>query len=124
MKNTRWRSSPIVWIISVLVVLGFAVDSYAKAYPVLHRGVRPLGMGGAFTAVADDENALFYNPAGLSALKGLELGLLNPIVEVSKKSLDLIKDADDTDFDEIDEVADLMRKYIGDHQHARVALFP
>lgn len=31
-------------------------------------GIRPLGMGGAFTAVADDENAMFYNPAGLARL--------------------------------------------------------
>ena len=30
-------------------------------------GVRPLGMGGAFSAVADDVNALYYNPAGLGA---------------------------------------------------------
>ena len=28
-------------------------------------GVRPLGMGGAFTAYASDANAIFYNPAGL-----------------------------------------------------------
>ena len=28
-------------------------------------GARPLGMGGAFTAVADDSNAPLYNPAGL-----------------------------------------------------------
>ncbi len=32
------------------------------------QGIRPLGMGGAFIAVADDENALFYNPAGLARL--------------------------------------------------------
>ena len=29
-------------------------------------GARPLGMGGAFTAVSDDINAIYYNPAGLS----------------------------------------------------------
>ncbi|MCR4405216.1 MAG: hypothetical protein NUW06_08105 [Candidatus Acetothermia bacterium] len=37
-------------------------------------GVRPLGMGGAFTGLADDENSLFYNPAGLTLLEGLRLG--------------------------------------------------
>ena len=29
---------------------------------------RPASLGGAFTAVADDQNALFYNPAGLAFL--------------------------------------------------------
>lgn len=29
---------------------------------------RPASLGGAFTAVADDQNALFYNPAGLALL--------------------------------------------------------
>lgn len=31
-------------------------------------GARPLALGGAFVGVADDENALFYNPAGLATL--------------------------------------------------------
>src|SRR5262249_34097773 len=29
-------------------------------------GARPMAMGGAFTAVADDVNAIFWNPAGIS----------------------------------------------------------
>jgi len=37
----------------------------------LEKGARPLAMGGAFVAMADDENALFYNPAGLSTLREL-----------------------------------------------------
>lgn len=32
-------------------------------------GARPMGMGGAFTAVADDANSIYWNPAGLSLLK-------------------------------------------------------
>jgi outer membrane protein OmpA-like peptidoglycan-associated protein len=32
-------------------------------------GIRPQGMGGAFTAVANDENAMFYNPAGLARVE-------------------------------------------------------
>ncbi len=33
------------------------------------QGMRPMAMGGAFVAVADDENAMFYNPAGLARLQ-------------------------------------------------------
>ena len=36
-------------------------------------GVRALGMGGAFVGLADDEQAVFYNPAGLAYLKTLQL---------------------------------------------------
>ncbi len=32
-------------------------------------GAKPIGMGEAYTAIADDVNALFYNPAGLAQLK-------------------------------------------------------
>lgn len=31
-------------------------------------GARPLGMGGAFVGLANDENAVYYNPAGLAFL--------------------------------------------------------
>ncbi|WP_324668085.1 PorV/PorQ family protein [Geochorda subterranea] len=31
-------------------------------------GARPLALGGAFAGVSEDENALFYNPAGLATL--------------------------------------------------------
>ena len=36
-------------------------------------GVRPLGMGNAFLAIADDKNALWYNPAGLAFIKDSRL---------------------------------------------------
>jgi hypothetical protein len=34
-------------------------------------GCRPLGMGEAFTGLADDNNAIFYNPGGLAWAKGI-----------------------------------------------------
>ncbi|MCK8827729.1 hypothetical protein MWH25_08225 [Natroniella acetigena] len=35
-------------------------------------GARPLGMGGAFVSVADDVNAIYWNPAGLTNIEGYE----------------------------------------------------
>jgi hypothetical protein len=39
----------------------------------LLEGARPAGMGGAFVAVADDANSMYYNPAGLSDLHDTQL---------------------------------------------------
>jgi hypothetical protein len=117
------NSLGISFLVLMLLIV-FVSGISAKEYPTLHRGVRPLGMGGAFTAVADDENALFYNPAGLSAISTLQLSILNPLIEVSENTIDMYNDAQDTDLDDTGETADFLRDYVGEHQHARVALFP
>jgi len=39
----------------------------------LGMGARPLALGGAFTALADDSNALYFNPAGMPWLEGLSM---------------------------------------------------
>ncbi|OGS24065.1 MAG: hypothetical protein A2314_01490 [Elusimicrobia bacterium RIFOXYB2_FULL_50_12] len=41
--------------------------------PVFIRGVRPLAMGGAFVGLADDQNAIFYNPAGITQRRSGQL---------------------------------------------------
>ncbi len=51
-------------------------------------GIRPMGMGGAFTAVADDENALFYNPAGLARLEYWRFTFPKILVGTDIKSYD------------------------------------
>lgn len=40
-------------------------------------GARPLGMGGAFVALADDGTAGYWNPAGLSSLKYSQIGIMH-----------------------------------------------
>lgn len=40
-------------------------------------GARPMGMAGAFTAVADDVNALYYNPAGLANLDNAQVTFIH-----------------------------------------------
>jgi hypothetical protein len=122
-RLNRWQCST-VFTIMVLCVLLSGYDIMAKPYPSFFRGVRPLGMGNAFIAVADDENALFYNPAGLSRTERVNVGIFNPVFEISDKMIDLISDAQDADLDDTGEVADLLRKYIGEHQHFSAALYP
>ena len=40
-------------------------------------GARPLGMGGAFVAVADDVNTIWWNPAGAATTKRKEITLMH-----------------------------------------------
>src|SRR5258706_10649277 len=49
------------------------VGTSGAAFLKIGPGARPAGMGEAFTGVADDIHAIFYNPAGLATLKHPEL---------------------------------------------------
>lgn len=40
-------------------------------------------MGDAYTAIADDDNTLFYNPAALGRHHGVSLSFLNPTIEAT-----------------------------------------
>ncbi len=70
------------WLaLTFLLIAGAPSDVAAQAKvgttgaQFLELGVsaRSMGMGGAFTAVADDISAVYYNPAGLTALLGREV---------------------------------------------------
>jgi hypothetical protein len=59
--------------ILILTTLSWVIGSQTQAQTLaslyeLERGIRPVGMGGAFAGLADDESAIYYNPAGLSFL--------------------------------------------------------
>jgi long-chain fatty acid transport protein len=42
-------------------------------FSIYEQGAKALGMGGAFAAVADDGSAMFFNPAGIARLDGMQL---------------------------------------------------
>ena len=52
----------------ILLMISFAIGQYDQLFV----GTRPLSMGGAFIAVADDANAITWNPAGLPGLRRSE----------------------------------------------------
>lgn len=58
-------------ILMVLLVLLFLVGNASNLFACW--GARPLSMGGAFVAVADDVHSIYWNPAGLAKVKSIEL---------------------------------------------------
>ncbi|MBU1598648.1 PorV/PorQ family protein [bacterium] len=78
-------------LVMVLVVgmigTGFSKDpgETAMAFLKLGQGARVAGMGEAFVGLADDINALYWNPAGLAQLREKEATFmyLKPFIEVN-----------------------------------------
>jgi len=68
----------------VFFILAFLASKFLWAGPLFNQfdGVRPTGMGNAFIALADDANALWYNPAGLADIKGVHVNIFNFLVGV------------------------------------------
>lgn len=50
-----------------------SISDIPAAFLDIGYGARPMGMGGAFVALADDANAVLWNPAGLVRLSGSQL---------------------------------------------------
>ena len=117
-----------IWIAGVVVSLALFVTichAHAAEFPSLYRGIRPLGMGNAFITVADDENTLFYNPAGLNDVQGFGgIEILNPLIEFSQVGLDAYNDFKDINSDNVTEVTDLLGNYIGERFSLRTSLYP
>ncbi|WP_372519259.1 OmpP1/FadL family transporter [Candidatus Ruminimicrobiellum ovillum] len=59
-------------LLAVMLVAGIATVSYAKSH-FITPGARAGGFGTAFSAVADDLTAIYYNPAGLAYQKDTQV---------------------------------------------------
>ena len=121
--NMMKKGIILFWI---LAVGHFSIDAAsAEELSTLYRGIRPLGMGGAFITLSNDENAMFYNPAGLNDVSGFGgVEILNPTFEISENSKKLHQDLSDLETDDAAAVTDFMSKRVGEHQHVRVSLLP
>ncbi len=64
----------LLWLSSVVPARASGPGTSAATFLELGFGARPLGLGEAYVAVADDVSALHYNPAGLAYAPSLSLG--------------------------------------------------
>ncbi len=76
-------------LIIIIFVLLLLPGSLRSAFKDPGWGARPLGLGGAFTAVSDDSNAVIFNPAGLSRIKANQLDFMYGMPFAGLEGVDL-----------------------------------
>ena len=91
-KNLLLNKLTFRCIVLLACIMYFSIDSLAAIGQsavitlVLPHGARQSGMGDVGTALADDEHALFWNPAGLGIkneeLQGGAFGILHSIFRI------------------------------------------
>lgn len=77
MRRRRWTAYTRLFVGWALVGSASAAVSnpgFGSSPVPVGAGPRALGMGGAFSAVADDATAATWNPAGMSQLERIEIG--------------------------------------------------
>ena len=122
----RVRRFGTVFVCSALL-FSFKVKAVKPLDFSIHQeyvSTRALGMGNAFTAVADDHSALFYNPA---AMARREDGHLRMFLRgsIDAEYLNLVNDIESqgdaqSESEEIQQIADLIEDNYGNHFHSRV----
>lgn len=74
---SRILSAGLILVLTLIVCSEAKATKYAGAFMETGGGARALGMGGAFTAVADDPSTTFWNPAGLAVDTKREILLMH-----------------------------------------------
>lgn len=76
--NTQLSRWMLLLCAALLILPATAhATKYTADFLTVGTGARPLAMGGAFTAVGEDNNALFFNPGALAAMGGNSLSLMH-----------------------------------------------
>jgi long-chain fatty acid transport protein len=65
----------LVALCSLVMILSLLSPSgaFGNGFSIYEQGAKASGMGGAFTAQADDPSAIYFNPAGIMQLQGTQV---------------------------------------------------
>ncbi len=91
MRKTLFQIAVALILVMTSSCPAFASFCFTEAYGV---GVRSMAMGQAFTAVADDYAALYFNPAGLAQTTEttISINLIQPVHDLKVSFLDTGED--------------------------------
>jgi hypothetical protein len=74
MKKTTSRKIFSLLLVSTCLAFAFnKVGTTAAPFLKIEYGARPVGMGGAYVALADDAAGIYYNPAGVAEIDKVQL---------------------------------------------------
>jgi long-chain fatty acid transport protein len=82
MKSTKKSGIVIAYIISVTLLI--PAKGFTNAYFIDSMNGKATGMADAFTAVADNPAAVYYNPAGIVQLEGTQVMSSLTFVDINK----------------------------------------
>ena len=80
MKPCGQERLMVGWL-GVCVLLIVPTFAFGNGFDIYEQGAKAVGMGGAFTAQADDPSAIFFNPAGILQMEGTQVSVgITPIM--------------------------------------------
>jgi hypothetical protein len=74
----------------LLAAVILTAGKYAGDFMMIGSGVRPLGMGGAFCAIANDGNAIYWNSSGIAQVRATDITVMRAFLYKGIASYDNI----------------------------------
>ncbi len=106
------------------VLMLFSARAHTQEIYQFYAGARMLGMGGAYTAVVNDETSLLTNPAGLGKIRDLTFTIGDPEIDASKNDTDLFNSSNYNKATDLQGLNDTLKVNPGIHYHSKVQVFP
>lgn len=124
----RWTNQKIgvTRKMAKIFALLFLLAPKAEAAEIykFYTGVRQLGMGGAYTAVVNDETSLLTNPAGLGKLRETTFTLADPEVSLGSRNTDAATASEATKVFTLGGLQETLNASRDKHWHTKAQLFP
>ena len=111
-------------LFAYVLVLCFAPYSQAGEIYEFYNGVRALGMGGAYVTTANDETAMYTNPAGLGKLRDVFITMADPEASFTQNITDFVPFGDILDVASAKGLVAIMQDQPGEHLHFHAQIGP